>query len=731
MKRHIGSVLFLMVILAPACWAVTSVITRHRTSSDFLKGEVEKVIVDSSGTLRLAPKSTEADCGELLKDVWSIHTMYADNDGVLYLGTGPDAKVFRYARGRCEEVYPADVEKPDGSVDSEILNEHVFAIAKDVAGRLLVGVSGESGKLVRLNQGKAEVVFEDKRVKYIFAIALDQNNNIYLGTGPEGLLFRLDPFCQSPELIYDAQDKSLLSLAIDDNTIYAGSDERGLVYKIDPEQKRATVLYDSDQKEVTALLVDDSGNLYAASSSAEAAMAQLKAPSGISLKNEPGRPDRPDNRDPNQPSSAAESLQTPNNDEAKKQEEDKSAPKPPVAPTPKVAGHIYKITPEGFVTDIFSEIAVLYSLAEADGTLWLGTGNKGQLYSIDPETEEKGIVFEDKTSSQITSIARMDGTTFIGLSNPARLMRLEKTFASKGTYESSMIDAGQPAQWGKLQIEADIPDGCLVVLACRSGNVEDPNDATLSPWSHEAAITKATELDCPVGRFCQYRLTLTADSEGGKTPEIREVTAAHVVPNLAPNVLAVKAERSRDKKTPSVIDISFMAKDDNKDDLEFTLQFRKAGRTTWIPLKDELDQPRFQWDGQTVEDGRYEVRVIASDRKSNSPDTALTGSRVSSVFVIDNTAPEITDADLQVSGKDITAKLLVEDEFSVLGKVQYTVDSNEKWTTTLPDDLVYDTLAESFTIPIKDLEPGVHVIAFSVADDLENTRYKTYEVTIP
>jgi hypothetical protein len=206
---------------------------------------------------------------------------------------------------------------------------------------------------------------------------------------------------------------------------------------------------------------------------------------------------------------------------------------------------------------------------------------------------------------------------------------------------------------------------------------------------------------------------------------------AHAVPNVPPSVLAIKAERSRDKKTPHLIDISFMVKDENKDDLEFTLQFRKAGRTTWIPLKEELDQPRFQWDGRTVEDGRYEVRVIANDRKSNTPKTALTGSRVSGVFVIDNTAPEIVNADIQTAGRDVIATLHIEDEFSVLGKVQYTVDSNEKWMTALPDDGVYDTLAESFTIPIKDLETGVHVIAFSVADDLENTRYKTYEVTIP
>ncbi len=728
MKRHIYSVLFLMIGFAPACLAVTSVITRHQSSDDFLKGEVEEVIIDSAGTLRLAYETTEVDCGELLEDVWSIHTMHTDKDGVLYLGTGPDARVLRYGQDCCEQVYPVEAEVEDSNdMDSEIRNEHVFAIASDLAGRLLIAVSGESGKLIRLNQDKEEVVFEDERVQYIFSMALDQDNNIYLGTGPEGLLFRLDPFCESPELIYDAQDKSILSLVVHNGTVYAGGDQRGLIYKIDPEQKRATVLYDSDQDEVTSLLVGDDGSVYAASSSAMAAMLQLKAPV-ISLKKAPGRPD---NSDPNQPSPSAESLKTANNDESKEQKEERPVPKPPMPPAAKVAGHIYKITSDGFVTDIFSEIAVLYSLLQADGKLWLGTGNKGQLFSIDPKSEKREIVFDDETSSQVTSIAQIDGTTYLGLSNPARLMQLEKTLVKKGTYESEMIDAGQPARWGKLQIEAGIPDGCLVLMSCRSGNVKDPNDPTLSDWSHETAITKATDLDCPVGRFCQYRLTLMSGEQDEKTPVVREVKVAHVIPNLAPNVISVTAQRSRDKKNPHLIDIDFKTKDDNQDTLEYTLQFRKAGRTLWIPLKDELDKPNFRWNGLTVEDGRYEVRVIANDRKSNTPETALTGSRISSVFVIDNTAPKISRADMQVAGSDVTAELLVEDEFSVLGKVQYTVDSNEKWITALPDDLVYDTLAETFTIPIEDLESGDHIIAFSVADDLENTRYKTYEVTIP
>lgn len=705
--------------------AVTTVITRHQAGTDFIKGETEKVVADSAGTLRLAQRSTVIDCGELLDDVWSVHTVLADDEGVLFMGTSPDAKVIRYADGKASQVYPLKPADSNELADSFIRNEHVFAMALDVAGRLLIGVSGEKGKLVRLAD-EPEVVFEDDHVKYIFAIATDQEDNIYLGTGPEGLVLRLDPFCQSSEIIYDAKDKNILSLAVHDGDVYAGSDERGLVYKIDPVGKHASVIYDADQDEVPAILVDDSGVVYAASTSAAAARVQLNA-LGVSLKKDPGRPD---NGDEGGSSPLADSLNVANNDKAKEEKKEKPVAEAPMPPTAKVAGHIYRITPDGFVTDVFSEIAVLYSLLQTDGTLWVGTGNKGQFFSIDPRTEQKAVAFEDTTASQVTSAVQVGEIIYLGLSNPARLVRLEKTLESKGTFNSDLVDAGQPARWGKLQIEADVPDGCQILMACRSGNVKDPNDATFSDWSEPVVLTEATVLDCPVARFCQYRLTLTS-SDGVTTPVIRQVTVAHVIPNLAPNVISVKAERSGDKKSPYVTEIGFFAKDDNKDKLEYTVEFRRAGRTGWILLKEELDKPSFQWDGRTVEDGRYEVRITANDRKSNTPETALTGSRVSDVFVIDNSAPEFKQVDLAIHGRDVVVNLLIEDAFSVLGSLRYTVDSNEKWITALPDDLVYDTLAETFSIRLEDLDSGDHVIAFSVADDLQNTHYKTYEVTIP
>lgn len=707
--------------------AVTSVITRQNSSADFLKGKATEVVIDSKGKIRLAPKTTLIDTGDLLKDTWSIHAMMADADGAIYLGTGPDADVLRYANGQVEKVYPVGPAKDAKGVS--IRNQHVFAMAKDLAGRLLVGVSGETGKLVRLAKSP-EVVFEDAKVQYIFDIALDAENNVYLATGPNGRIYRLNAFCQNPEMIYEARDKNILSLLVKDGVVYAGSDERGLIYKIDPTEKTASVLYDTDQNEVVSLLMDKDGNLYAAATSAAAVMLQLKA-SGASMKDAPGRPDHDEEDGEEASSDTAASLNTANgDDESEEKEEAKPERKAPTPPAAKIAGHIYKIDPDGFVTDVFAEIAVFYSMLELDGKLWLGTGNKAELYTVNPATEEKSVFYEDKTSLQITSLLAAGDVMYLGLSNPARLVQLKKDFVAEGVFESDLVDAGQPARWGKLQLEADIPNGTEILMASRSGNVKEPNDPTFSDWTGDVVISEPKDLECPLARYCQYRLTLKT-TDPAASPVVREVAVASVIPNLAPKVNAIRIQRSRDKTKPTIYETAFSASDENKDTLEFTLEFRKLGRTVWIPLKEDLDAPRFEWDSRTVEDGRYEVRVTANDRKSNTAATALTGSRVSDPVVLDNTAPAIKDSSVAVTGTTVELKLSVEDAFTVVGKVQYTVDSNEKWMGTLPVDMVYDTRAEDFAIQIKDLKSGQHVVAVAVSDDLENTMYKTFEVTIP
>ncbi|NIP27326.1 MAG: hypothetical protein GWN67_22940 [Phycisphaerae bacterium] len=722
--------------------AVNSKITRHSSSSDLMKGKTENIVIGSRGTLQLG-SDWEAPVKKF-EDVWSINSIVVSG-GTVYIGTSPNGGIYKYSLGNLKKIYPKDSEKksapkkikkdkdantPDdaNTADEKVYlsNEHIFAMATDVAGRLLAGISGDKCRLCRFNNDKYEAIFEPAEDKYIFAIEVDSGGNIYLGTGPEGKVYKLDSSGKKSQLIYDSQDKNILSLAAgQDGFIYAGSDSRGLVYKINPRTKTATVLYDSAEPEITALLFTEDGVLHAAATSAKIIQAQTKFATQSPFA---GRP---------------ETKTTKSKDDAKGGLKLKIAnikgsvsklpskgPTPPRKPTrPGQASYIYKISREGFVTNVFSEAAVFFCLAEQDKSLLVGTGNSGQLFTVDPASEQEALIYEDKQASQITAINVRQDAVYLGTANPAKLIKLGSGFASKGTYISDLIDAGQPAMWGKLQIEADIPQGCSVRVASRSGNVKDVNDPTFSSWTQLNEVTQPVQLRCPLGRFCQYKLVL--QSNGPHTPIVREIAVASSVPNLAPKVQSVKVGRIATPDKKGNFKISFKAVDENGDKMIYKIDFRKIGRKNWIELKDELETATFDWNGKTVEDGRYEVRVTASDERSNNSATKLTGSRISEQVIVDNTAPVIKKHSIDKDKNTITLKLHVSDEFSAIGRLNYTVDSNEKWKGTMPDDMVYDTTDEDFTIVIDKLETGEHIIAVRIADSVGNIIYKTFEVNIP
>ncbi len=757
---------FLLAALAgPVCLAVTSKVTRHSSAADLLKGQTEDVVIDSKGTLQLGRAADilveefedvgeKPDVKKTASQPWSINSVVISG-GTIFTGTSPNGGIYRYTLGKLTKIYPVkshenENTQPGGGEPNDsnepadantvqpeqyLSNEHIFAMATDLAGRLLAGISGEKCRLCRLEADKLVTIFEpndaeassgSEHTMYIFAIAVDSAGNIYLGTGPLGKVYKLDSFGKNPQLIYDSTDKNILSLAIgQDGFIYAGSDSRGLVYRINPRDKTATVLYDSDQEEITALLFDENGDLYAAATSAKLAQAQAKFAVRLPLA---GRPElqmegpKSANKDGGGLKLEIANTKKPSDDKPPQMQ----IPSPK-EPKPAKASYLYRITKDGFVTDIFSETAVFFCLAAHQQKLLITTGNNGRLFTVDPASEQQAVIYEDEQASQITAVAAAGEDVYIGTANPAKLIKISDGFAGEGTYISDLIDAGQPARWGKLQIEADIPKESKVLVGSRSGNVKDVNDPTFSDWSEPAEVTEPIQLRCPLGRFCQYKLVLrTSDSR--ESPLVREVAVAHTIPNLAPKVEEASVGRVEAPDKTGVLKISYKTTDDNDDKLIYKIDFRKLGRTNWIELEDEIEPDSFEWDGKTVEDGRYEVRVTASDERSNTTATKLTGSRVSDPVVVDNTGPVIKNYSVEKDGGKVTLKFAVSDEFSAIGKTDYTVDSNTKWLSAVPDDLVYDTTEEHFTIVIEDLGRGEHIITIKVADDLGNTTYKTFEV---
>ena len=748
------------VMLTGQALAVTTKITRQSSSSELLKGETENVIVNSQGKIQLG-RAFEVIVPEF-EDVWSINSI-VNIGGTLYIGTSPNGGIYKYSLGKLTKIYPVeeqavetpnqsgqatessdaadanDVDEPDDPNGEEVKaqeymsNEHIFAMAQDISGRLLAGISGDKCRLCRFEADKPEVVFEPNDAKYIFAIATDVAGNIFLATGPQGKIYKLDPAGRDGRVLYDSTDKNILALVVGpDGSIYAGSDTRGLIYKINPRSGKASVLYDTDQPEVTALLFGQrqgmaNPDLYAAATFADIVKTESRFAAAMPTAGRPESSSKPEGDEPSQGAEGGLKLQIPNTEPPQPAKASRPSPVRKGA-KPSKAGHLYKNSKDGFVTDVFTEVAVFFNLVRQQGNLIVGTGNNGRLFCVDPATEEKAIIYEDRHAVQITATAPSGEDLYIGTANPAKLIKVTPKYAAEGTYISDLIDASQPAKWGKLQIEADIPQGCKVLLASRSGNVKDVNDPTFSEWTELVEVTEPIQLRCPLGRFCQYKLVLR--TEGANSPLIREVAVASTVPNLAPKVESVTATRIKGAGKAGFFKISFKADDDNEDKLIYTISFRKVGRSEWIELKDELEADNFEWDAKTVEDGRYEIRVVASDERGNTTGTKLTGSRVSDAVAVDNTGPVVRKYSLDKRGKSATLKLQVSDELSAISELHYTVDSNADWRGALPDDFVYDTTDESFSILIDEREPGEHVVAVRIRDIVGNETYKTFQLNI-
>jgi outer membrane protein assembly factor BamB len=746
----LAALLAVSLPLSPA-GAITSKVTRQNTYAEFQKGETNDVVVGSRGTIQLGRRAETLV--KQFDDVWSINSIVSISDTV-YVGTSPNGGVYSFGAGGLKKIYAAkltkkerpkdtndrDVNEPNDpnavKEDKHLANEHIFAMAADNSGHLLVGISGQRCVLCRLDGTELKTIFEPNDANYIFSILVDKGGDIFLGTGPKGKIYRLDSSGKHGEILYDSPDKNILSLALaPDGFICAGSDTRGIIYRINPKTKDVVILYDSEQQEITSLAFIGN-DLFAAGTSANAVGAEAKF---AAQAPQAGRPEQKEEMEGDgsdgdgEGDSAAQSdggtkLQIANTKEpaGRLQEEHKMPlPRPQ---RPAQASYIYKITKDGFVSDIFSEQAVFFCLAAQGKQLLVGSGNEAQLFSVDPNSEEHSVVFEDKQASQITAIAVVGDKAYIGLANPARLIKIEKALAGEGTFTSDLVDASQPAKWGKLQIEADIPKGCSVLMACRSGNVKDLNDKSFSKWTPIVEVTGPVQLDCPVNRFCQYKLILKGGDK--TTPVVREVAIPSAIPNLAPRVEAVNVTRMETPAKNGVFKIAYETKDENGDKLIYTIDFRKVGWPEWIEAAHGVEAVYYDWDGRTVEDGRYEVRIIASDERSNTPETKLTGTRVSDAFFVDNTPPMVAKYKVEKSGKKATIKMTVTDELSAIGKLEYTVDSDANWIATVPDDLIYDTTSEDFTIVVDKLSPGQHVISFKIADAVGNTAYKNYLVSI-
>jgi hypothetical protein len=141
---------------------------------------------------------------------------------------------------------------------------YIFSAVRDKAGNLYVG-TGDEGKVFRIDpQGKGSLYFQSKELD-IFALALDSSDTLYVGTSPDGKVYKVTGPTQSTEFC-NPESKYIWSMVFDKaDNLYIGTGANGIIYKVDKNGKKSTY-YTCSDTHVVCLTKDSDNNLLAGTS---------------------------------------------------------------------------------------------------------------------------------------------------------------------------------------------------------------------------------------------------------------------------------------------------------------------------------------------------------------------------------------------------------------------------------------------------------------------------------
>jgi hypothetical protein len=689
----------------------------HATPASYDHARLKGAVVSSEGALRLS-RQLKPLAGLDATHVWDV---IEAADGSLLVATGDDGKVFKVTPdGKTSVVYTAE--------DSQVL-----CLARAADGAVYAG-TGPNGHVVRIEaDGKAKVVRRGDGL-YVWSLVVDgKTRDVYAGTGPRGAIYRITPDGRS-SVFYQTKQEHVLCLALAaDGNLYAGSDKAGLVYRIDARGK-GFVVFSAPQSEVRSLLVTPQA-IYAGTSaptsrrrfasSGNAGPGGSPSPSGSGTSSAAVIGDRPDKVKTSEGAAVGGGASSPDTRES---ERAVSAP----APSTPSSGEnsVFRIAADGAVREVFRERALVLSLFKHDQRLFVGTGMDGQLFEIDETTREHSEIARLDHGQVLALCRRKDGSIVVGTGDPGKLYVLEDRYVGRGIVTSDVLDAKLVSRWGALRWQADTPAGTKVTVAVRSGNVAEP-DETWSDWSAEQTDARQATIAAPAARFLQYRMTLTSDRPGA-TPVMRDLTLRYVTSNQAPEVTSLEVP-NLDAVTldnPKKLRLKWSATDPNEDELTYSLYVRKDGWQSWVLLEEDHEKKEFEWDTTTTPSGTYRVKVVASDRRDNADEDALTGERVSEPFVVSHAPPAVKVTVTGVDGGVATVEATATDPLVRLTSASFAVNG-KRWANVFPADGVFDSKEETFRFKTEALKPGTYVLVLKVKDAAGNSGSGDVVFTVP
>jgi hypothetical protein len=677
----------------PTFWTVS-------TAADLLRGTSSGMLVGLDGIVTLGPQLTPR-LTSTPAQVWSLS---AGADGTIWAGTGGDGRLLRLRPGQPEEVAATTTESA------------IFAVA--VSGSRTYYATSPDGRVYVIDGTAAARPFFDPKEKYIWALAVDRQGQLWVGAGTPAVIYRVDPSGTGRPL-YHPPAAHVVCLTTDaDGRMLAGTESPGRVYRFDAAD-RPSVILDSGLTETRAIVTGRNGELFVAAI---------------------GRGDDTAPSSGETTSVAVAMPPTPTTATA--------IPPAPSSPPSGRRSTVFRVDASGSWDTYWDTPDVIYDLAlDADGGLFAASGPDGRLYKI--VGSQKAQLLTGVDAHQVTRLLTGTGGHLVAFAtaNPGRVIAVGSALQSPASYVSPVRDTKSASTWGAIRWEST----GTVTLQTRTGNTEKP-DETWTDWSAPYSHADGERVTSPVGRFVQWKAVLTSGS--GAAPQLTSVTLAYLPRNARPVVSSITAHppgvvfqlqfsddgaiagmdnatadarKAPSEAAPSVLGrrmfqkglqtITWKADDADGDRMVYTVTYRRVGDATWHTLKADWTDSILVWDTTTVADGHYVVRVTASDAPANTPDRALTGEHDSDPITVDNTPPVMT---MTVSRQGAAIHLLVHavDATSPIDKVEYSIGGGA-WQLVYPVTGLADSPDERYDILVA-TEADLARMVVRATDALQN-----------
>ncbi len=631
------------------------------------------------------------------------------DDGSVVLGPSldrlgiPDAQyVWAAARGPRGDVYavagtPGRLYRLSGS-EPELLFEDATAdfpaLAVSPAGDVFIGTA-PGGVVYRIGEDGDREVFFDTGQGYVWSMAYSPAHGLVVGTGDSARVFVVDEDGDG-RVVYESTESTISVVAATGDRVLAGTGSGGLALDVTPGRD-IRVLFDSPYDEISGIAEGPDGKVFLAATT-------------VSLEQVFGEDDE---------------FGAGFGD-----------------------GSVYRTTDGGGVVELwYSDDTPVTALgAGPAGTVWVGTGLLGRVYAIGPKGEVDVVV--ELPDEQILSIARSGDGVLVTSGLSGGVYELGPGLRDSGTFESDVLDPRAPGAWGEVTWRAESPDGSRVRLFTRSGNTKVPDD-TWSEWAQVDGDGEGT-IESPSARCLQWKAELTSGRRTG--PVLRAVEAAYVEENLPPRIISVRVLGPGAGSSDGESDTSGsgMAQgssanagrsgyswngaaaqnrgmrtgeweplDPDGDRLEFEVWMRAHDESEWKLIERDVEETRYTWDSMSMPDGRYRMRVVASDEPENPPELAGTGEAVSAPFVVDNSPPQFEDLDVSIIEETVRVAGGVSDAWSPISRVEISIDYGD-WEAVHSADGSYDSMGESFDRTFDAAGDGERSVAVRAIDRAGN-----------